>query len=364
RFLQPNIKVYAGYRTTINQDHSLDATVYGEMLNTYTRSFTATGFGIDTLRPNTIAAVTAGNATNQLFQTVGGGRSQRALHSVLGILKYAFKQKYSLTASYRYDGVSSLPEKNRFHGFYSVGGIWDVMRENFMSNANFANALRLKVSYGQAANIDNFPFGDFGYLAQYNTNVNLVSGNTGISVTTPGNPEGDWEFTNTTNIGIEFGFLKNRLYGDVQLYNKQTKNLFASLSLSATSGFGEQDVNAGEMYNRGIEYNLNYDVISDRNLVWSLFVNGAYNKNEIVSLGNVNSYEQGTELVTVGLPLGSHYEVKWAGVDAATGAPLYYTKDGKVTTVYSTDNKVQEFGTWIPSVTGGFGTNLRFKGLE
>ncbi len=364
RFLQPNARGYVGYKTVFNQDHSLDVTAYAEVLNTYQKTFSAQGFGIDTLRPNTIAAVTTGNAANQLFQVVGGGKSQRSLQSLLGVVNYNFKQKYSLTGSYRYDGVSSLPEKNRFHGFYSIGGVWDIRREDFMSRVNFVNALRLKISYGQSANVDNFPFGDFGYLAQYNTNINLTSGNTGISVASPGNPEGDWEFTNTANIGIEFALLRNRLYGDIQLYDKRTKNLFASLSLSSTSGFGEQDVNAGEMFNKGIEYNLNYDIVSNRNLVWTVTANGAYNKNEITSLGNVNSYEQGTELVTVGLPLGSHYEVKWAGVDAATGAPLYYTKDGKITTQYSADNRIQDYGTWIPAVTGGFGTSLRFKNFE
>ena len=364
RFFQPNAKAFVGYKNTFNQDHSFDATAYVEVIKTYQKTFTAQGFGIDTLRPNTLAGITTGNAANQLFQIVTGGRSVRNLQSLLGVVNYSFRQKYSLTGSYRYDGVSSLPEKNRFHGFYSIGGVWDVRREDFMSNVNFVNALRLKVSYGQAANVDNFPFGDFGYRPQYNTNVNLLSGGTGISVASPGNPDGDWEFTNTANIGIEFAFLRNRLYGDIQLYDKRTKNLFASLSLSATSGFGEQDVNAGEMFNKGIEYSLNYDVVSSKNLLWTVSANGAYNKNEVTSLGNINSYEQGTELVTVGKPLGTHYEVRWAGVDAATGAPLYYTKDGQITTQYSADNRIQEYGTWIPSVTGGFGTSLRFKNLE
>jgi len=365
RFLQPNVKAYAGYRNTFREDHSFEATVYGEVINTYQKTISAQGFGIDTLRPNTLAAVTTGNASNQLFQVVGGAKSQRSLQSIMGVLNYSFQQKYSVTATYRYDGVSSLPEANRYHGFYSVGAIWDIKRESFMQNVGFANALRLKLSYGQSANVDNFPFGDFGYIESYDTKSATFSGNNnGIEVLTPGNPAGDWEFTNTANIGVEFAFLRNRLYGDIQVYDKRTKNLFASLSLSATSGFTSQNVNAGEMYNRGIEYSLNYDVVAGKNFVWTVSANGAYNKNKVTSLGPVNSYEQGTELVTVGLPLGSHYEVKWAGVDAATGSPLYYTKDGKITTQYSTDDRVQEYGTWIPPVTGGFGTSLRFKNFE
>ena len=366
RIFQPSARAYVGYRNTFGSDHSLDATLYGEIIRTYSKDFTAQGFGIDTLRPNTIAAVTPGNAANQLFQIVGGNRSERALNSVFGIVRYTFKQKYTLNGSYRYDGASNLPEQNRFHGFYSIGAIWDVMRENFVSDSRLFNALRVKFSYGESANNENFPGGDFGYLPLYNTQAGLASGVTGIVPLNYGNTDAQWEYTTTANLGVEFGLLRNRLYGDVQLYNKRTKNLYIGLVLPAAAGFGytRQDVNAGEMFNKGIEYNINYDVISNRNFTWTVSANGAYNKNEVTSLGTASSYELGTSLVTVGMPIGSHYYVKWAGVDAATGAPLYYTKDGKTTTTFSDDNRVQEFGTSIPSVSGGFGTTFRYKGLE
>jgi hypothetical protein len=236
-----------------------------------------------------------------------------------------------------------------------------------MNNVSFVNTLRVKASYGQSANRENFPLGDFGYLALYNTNSSLTTGVTGISPQTPGNKNADWEYTNTANVGIEFALLRNRLYGDIQLYDKRTKDLYVGLGLSTAAGFGvgaEQNINGGKMFNKGVEYNLNYDVISNKNLVWTVSANGAYNKNEVTSLGRAKSTESGTELIAVGKPLGSHYEVKWAGVDAATGAPLYYTKDGKITSTYSADNRVQEFGTWIPNITGGFGTSVRFKGID
>jgi TonB-linked SusC/RagA family outer membrane protein len=364
RFVQPTARIYAGYKNTFNGDHSIDATVYGEVIKNYNKAVASTGYGVDTLRPNTLAAITPGNGTNQLYQTVGGSRSDRAYESVMGNLKYSYRQKYSLSATYRYDGVSFLPEQNRREDFFSIGAVWDVAKENFMSNAAAVNSLRLKASWGQSANAENFPFGDFGYLAQYNTNASLTAGTTGIAVSTVGNPEAMWEFTNTTNLGIEFSLFRNRFYGDVQLYNKVTKNLFATLSLSAASGFGSQDINAGSMYNRGVEYNLNYDLINNRNVTWTVLVNGAYNKNRVTSLGNATSFEAGTSLITVGLPLGSHYEVRWAGVDAATGAPLYYTKDGKISTNYSDQDRVQTHGTWIPPITGGFGSSLRYKNFD
>ncbi len=363
RFFQPTLRAYAGYKNTFHNDHSLDAAVYGEMIRTYSKAITATGFGVDTLRPNTLAAVTPGNAANQLFQTVGGSRSESALESFMANVKYSYRQKYSLNFTYRYDVTSILPKENRGEDFYSIGAVWDIAKESFI-RSRAINALRLKASWGQSANANNFPFGDFGYLTLVNPSATLQSAQQGIVVETVGNPEARWEFTNTTNIGVEFSLFNNRFYGDVQVYDKSTKNLFATLSLSAASGFGSQSINAGTMYNRGIEYNLNYDLLKKRDLTWTIFANGAYNKNKVTSLGTATSFELGTSLVTVGLPIGSHYEVKWAGVDAATGAPLYYTKDGKLTTNYSTDDRVQDYGTSIPVITGGFGSNLTFKNFD
>lgn len=367
RLVTLNARGNVGYRNTFATDHDIDVAVYGEYLAYYSKTLTATGFGIDPRRPNTIAAITAGNAANQLFQTIGGGRTRSVLESVMSTARYSFKKKYTVTGTFRRDGTSMLPTQNRLKDFWNVGGIWETGREAFLRGSKVINQLRIKMSYGQSANANNFPFGNFGYRSLYNTQANLISGNTGIipEVTAPGNPEADWEYTSTANLGIEFGLFKNRLYGDVQVYNKKTNNLFASLSLSATGGpFGAVDVNAGSMYNRGIEYTLNYDVIKNRDMIWSVYVNGAYNKNKVTSLGPLTSFELGTSLISVGLPLGSHYEVKWAGVDASTGAPLYYDLDGKVTPVYSTANSVQEFGTWIPPYTGGFGTSLSYKGFD
>ncbi|HEU4470562.1 MAG TPA: SusC/RagA family TonB-linked outer membrane protein, partial [Flavisolibacter sp.] len=363
RFLQVNTRASIGYRNTLARLHDMDVNLTAEYLKYYAKTFSAQGFGIDIKRPNTLAAVTAGNGANQLFQAVTGTRSQRAIVSFMGNARYSFNRKYTLTGTYRYDGASNLPEDNRFQGFYAIGAIWDVMRESFMGNSRHINALRLKLSHGQSANADNFPFGDFGYLPTY-VQALTPGGTLGITANNAGNPQGDWEYTTTTNLGIEFGLFGNRLSGDVQVYNKVTDNLFARLTLSSTGGFAAQNVNAGSMYNRGIEYAFSYDVIRNRLLTWTVNVNGAYNRNKVTSLGTVTSFERGTELIKVGLPIGSHYEVKWAGVDAATGSPLYFDREGKLTSSYSPNDRVQEFGTWVPPYTGGFGTDLRVKGFS
>ncbi|HSN61130.1 MAG TPA: hypothetical protein VLR49_09350, partial [Ferruginibacter sp.] len=190
------------------------------------------------------------------------------------------------------------------------------------------------------------------------------SGINTIIATYPGNSDLRWEKTYVANVGIDFELLKNRIYGDVNVYDKRTKDLFVRKNLSLTSGFTAINKNAGELSNRGVEVTLNYDVIKNDNIVWTVFGNAGYNKNNVEDLGGETSFEQGTELITIDKPLGSHFEVKYAGVDAATGSPLYYTKNGILTTTYNASDKVQDFGTWEAPWKGGFGTRIAFKGFD
>jgi hypothetical protein len=161
---------------------------------------------------------------------------------------------------------------------------------------------------------------------------------------------------------------KNRLYGDINVYDRRTKDMFIPRPLSSASAavFGSEiTANQGVLQNKGIEVSLNYALIKKRNTTLTLYTNFAYNVNKVLDLGpGVNSFEQGTELITVGKPIGSHYEVKWAGVDAATGRPLYYDVNGKVTTEYKASNRVQDYGTWEAPLKGGFGARLSYKNFD
>lgn len=357
---RPNIT----YARVFNKRHDVEVSLYSELIREFDKAFSFVGYGVDVKRPNSASGITQGNSGNNLFSSVGGGKSQRGISSVLGMARYTFDGKYTLNASYRRDGSSILPEKNRYHGFFAVGGVWDIKKEAFLATSRKINTLRLKVSYGESANAQNFPLGDFGYLGGYTTSQ--YQGITSLVQFALPSEDYDWEYTKTTNISIDYAFFGSRLYGDINLYNKLTDNLFVQETVSTYAGLGETgvQVNAGAMRNRGIEYIINYDVIRGRKFTWSVNVNGAINENEITSLGTATSYELGTTLISVGKPLGSHYEIKWAGVDAATGAPLYYTENGKVTNDIAQAFKFQDYGTYFPKYTGGFGTSLRFSGFD
>ncbi|NOT51656.1 MAG: SusC/RagA family TonB-linked outer membrane protein [Chitinophagaceae bacterium] len=361
RLSTSTIRPSVTYRKLFNDKHDIEAVVLGEYVQENSKSFSAQGFGIDPRIPNTPSSITQGNAVNQLYAIIGGGKARTGLASGLFTARYTYNDKYTLSGSIRTDGTSKLPEANRWGQFFSVGATWEASREAFIQNIKFINTLRVRASYGSTANASNF--GNYPYQATYGAGT--YSGiNTQVS-TYPGNPNLKWETTYILNFGLDFEFLKRRIYGDLNWYDKRTKDLLVNKTLTGPgAAFTAILQNAGELQNTGFEWNINGEVFRTKNLVWTLFATGGYNKNKLLDLGGVQPYASGTSFLKIGLPLGSHNEVGWAGVDAATGMPLYYDLNGKITTVYATSNAVQNWGTWEAPWKGGFGTSLRYKGID
>ncbi len=355
RFLRLFGNAGFNYTQTFASKHAVDASLLVENTRVSTRNFSYEGFGINPLLPNTPAAITPGS-DDTFIPTVTGARDLNALQSLIGIARYTYDGKYSFNGSYRLDKSSTVPKKNRSISYFAVGASWNIMKEAFMSTTDFISELQLRASYGTSAS----PFtNSFGYLALYGaTSYNGVPGN---GVSQLANDDYDWEYANTTNIGVDFSVLNARIRGTVELYNKATRNLFLSQKLSAWSGGTALDINAGKMRNRGVELALAGDIVANNRLKWTVGGNVGFNSNKITSLGQVNEFEDGTAIIRVGLPYGSHFLPKWGGVDAATGNPLYYNKDGSLTNEYnSATQSVAEFGSFLPKYNGGFNTSLNY----
>lgn len=355
RFMRLFGNIGFNYNQTFASKHAVDASVLVENTKVTAKDFNYVGFGINPLLPNTPAAITPGS-DNNFIPTVTGGRDQNALQSLIGIARYTYDGKYSFNGSYRLDKSSTVPEKNRSISYFAVGASWNILKEDFMSTVDVISDLQVRASYGTSAS----PFtNSFGYLSLYGaSSYNGVPGN---SVTQIGNDDYDWEYANTTNVGVDFSVLNSRIRGTVEFYNKATHNLFVSQSLSAWSGADELDINAGKMRNRGIELTLAGDIIVNNTLKWTVGGNVGFNSNRITSLGQVNEFVDGTAIIRVGLPYGSHFLPKWGGVDAATGNPLYYNIDGSLTNQYnSAVQSVAEFGSFLPKYNGGFNTSLNY----
>lgn len=346
------------YNTTFNSKHELEVSGYFEYLQNRYSTFGFTGYGLDPRLPETPAGVGDPGTFTPLLT---GGKSKNATASYIGLLRYTYNNKYTFNGSYRRDGSSMVPPTNRWHGFYSAGVAWEAKREQFLEDVSFIAALRFRASYGTTAS----QFGsDFAYLATFARAS--YGGNAAIVPSQPGNPDYDWEYAKEFNVGFDIGLTKsNRIRLTMEYYNRITSNLFIDQRLSFTAGVPDETlpISSGKMRNRGVEIDLQGDIVRKNDLTWTIGVNMAYNKNKVLDLGGAEEFENGyTGIIRVGLPFGAHYAPKWAGVNPANGDPQYYTATGEITTDYNAATmSVAEFGTYIPEITGGFNTSLTWK---
>jgi len=348
------------YAKKFNEVHDFEASAFYEYVYNNYNTFGFNAYGIDGRLPETPAGATNGSAT--YLPSTTGGKTKNALASFMGVARYTYDEKYTLTGSYRYDGSTRVAPQNKWHGFYSIGANWNAKAEEFLKSSELISDLRIRGSYGITAS----PFGgDFLYLPTYAVNTSY-GGVAAIRATTPGNDAFDWEYVKEFNTGFDLAMFKNRLRVTVDYYNRKTTNMFINQPLSATSGFSELNLSAGVMRNRGVEFDVSGDVIRSNDFIWTLGVNAGYNKNKILHVTDlVDSYPDGdTRILQVGLPYGTYYAPDWAGVNPQTGEAQYYNLDGSVTTTYNVNTQsTTNSGSLYPTFTGGFNTSLSYKGI-
>ncbi|MBS1669421.1 MAG: SusC/RagA family TonB-linked outer membrane protein [Bacteroidetes bacterium] len=203
-------------------------------------------------------------------------------------LIYTLEDKYILAASIRTDGSSRFAPANRFGVFPSLALTWRMQQENFLKNSNVVSTLNVRASYGVTGNQDGI--GLYNYLPFYNysTITSLYQiGDSFYHVYAPNgyNANIKWEQTATTNLGVDFGFLKNRINGSVDVYDKQTTNLLNTVNVTPGTNFANQiTANVGSMETKGIEVLLNLVPISTKRISWDVGFNWAYNHREITNL--------------------------------------------------------------------------------
>jgi len=217
---------------------------------------------------------------------------QNNLLSYYARLIYTLNVKYILAASVREDQSSRFPNEGSSGVMPSVAFTWRINKEKFLEKATAISLLNLRLSYGvtgQQAGI-----GDYIYESTYGSSINssLVQfGNSFYNPATPSNANSliKWEQTQATNIGIDFGFLKNRLGGSIDAYYKNTTNLIVdNVPLPGGAGFGSTIpvANAGTLVNKGLEFSLNAAPVKTKHFEWDVNFNVSYNENKITQLNN------------------------------------------------------------------------------
>ena len=254
---------------------------------------------------------------------VGGNSLRWALMSYMARLHYSYDDRYLVTATFRADGSSKFGKDNRFGYFPSFAAAWNIGNESFMQSVKPISQLKLRVGYGQTGNqnIGAYAFADklsvngvYNFGSQRGFESNLVNL---IYPYLLSNPSVKWEAVEQYNVGVDIGFLKNRIVANLDFYVKNTRDMLTKKPVPQTSGTSLEQadwppVNIGKVLNRGFEFTIN-----TKNFVgefkWETNLNMSFNHNEVVSIGGPEILN-GVSLIREGQPINSFYGYKLGGV--------------------------------------------------
>lgn len=350
-----------------------------------------------------------GRYTGGTFAAPGGNEVKTAMESYFGRLSYVFNDRYYLEASIRRDGSSKFKyAKDRWGTFWSVGGGWRLSAEEFMKGASsWLNDLKIRSSYGVIGNqsgIGNYS----GYqLWSYGATYTSSTSGSGIPATftlTQGAFVNDgltWENTHTLDAGIDFTLFK-RVHGSFDWYNKHTVNSVYNQPIAYSLGQTTLTKNSAGLRNRGIEVDINVDIIRTKDINWTIGVNGTHYTTVLTKVpagvgsaqlnGNWTAGVDGwaangggstgeiAYLRGVGKDFYNMYFFKYGGVDSNTGLPLFHHRVTQAdhaadkftdtpigsdvkTTDYSLASRY-EMGSALPKWIGGFSTSFRYKQFD
>ena len=282
-----------------------------------------------------------------------------------------YKAKYLLTISGRIDGSSRFGKNNRYGVFPAASLGWVLTKEDFLADNTILSFLKLRTSYGLTGNAG---IGNFGHLGLYG--VSRYNGLGGIVPSQIKNPDLGWESTRQIDFGIDWGFFKNRISGEIDYYIKKTKDLLLDIPVPETSGYSSQLQNIGSIQNKGVEFIVNTNNFTG-SFTWSTNFNMSFNKNEVTNLGDQTIIDPGSarymNVVKVGEAIGAFYGAEYAGVDPANGDALWYVNakdaNGNVINHSATTNTFNDanfivLGNPTPNLIGAITNTFGFKGIE
>ena len=246
-------------------------------------------------------------------------KTEYYLVSFFGRLKYAFKNKYLLTATLRQDGTSRFSEDNRWGLFPSAAIAWKMHEESFLENVDVLDQLKLRVGYGITGQ-QNINQGDYPYLPQYTYSQPTAQYQFGDDFVTTLRPEGynanlKWEETSTYNIGVDYGFFNERLVGSIEAYYRKTTDLLNTIPVAAGTNFTNLILsNVGTLEIRGVELNVTGRIISTEDMFWEVGLNASRNVNEITKLTAVDNPDYvGVETGGISGGVGNNIQIHSVG---------------------------------------------------
>lgn len=355
-----NYSIILNFNKTFNSIHRITAMGGVEYRMDTREGSDMTGIGFPTPQFRTINSA----ATPEDVSGFWTGFSRA---SALGRVNYDLKGRYFVSVTGRYDGSSRFGANNLYGFFPAVSAAWLITEESFLKNNKIVSNLKLRASVGITGNDDIGNFSSRGLYGGGNNYNNIA----GIAPTSLANPNLRWERNVSTNFGIDFGFLNNRISGSVEVYRRDSKDLLLNRPIPGTSGFAVPSnlnpnitTNAGELRNEGIEFEVkttNFDASGFR---WQTDFNFSITDNKILSLVDGLQVLPGNQGIRVGQPINALFLREYAGVNPATGRPMWYDINGNITyrPLDPADGRV--LGKNFSNIFGGFTNTFSYKGLE
>ncbi|MEI9910885.1 MAG: TonB-dependent receptor [Bacteroidota bacterium] len=364
------------FEKTFAEKHTIGLTALYSFQKSASQSSFMTGLGIpfDYMQNADLyqaASVTAGSPGNNYFW-------ERGLISYMGRATYSYDGRYSLTATVRRDGASVLSPGNQYFTYPAFAAAWNVMNEKFMSGLSVINNLKIRVGWGVTASQGINPYSTLGGLGSsaYNFGQGTAGQQGGYTVSSLPNSSLKWQSTSQFNFGLDFGILKNRISGSLEIYNQKTKDILLPISLPPSNGASSTITNVGKTKGSGFELTLNsVNVKTAGGLVWSTDFNYFFNREKIVELTTPTQLNDVGNGWFVGQPITVIYDYKKLGIWQTNEhglttqtSPVQKAGDIKILDVNG-DNKITPddrviVGDFQPDFEAGLTNRLTFKRFD
>ena len=295
------------------------------------------------------------------------------LASWLAQVNYDYLGRYHFSASFRRDGSSRFSEQARWGNFWSVGAAWNIKQENFLNDVSAINNANIRFSYGAQGNdnVGNYAYG--GFYSIYNS-LDML----GLLPSDLPTPNLKWETNLNFNFGVDVALFDNRLIAQLDVFDRQSKDLLFTRPLSPSTGYSGIDANVGSLSNRGIDGQITGVPIRNDNFSWDITLNFGHYTNKITKLpqeeiltGSIGQYGNTKKMVEGG-SVYDFYIKEWAGVNPENGKATWYKdvldENGRVTGRTTTENQTEATpyfqGSSLPDLYGGLSNRFSYKGFE
>jgi TonB-linked SusC/RagA family outer membrane protein len=380
---QTNWQNYINYDKVFGSKHNVSATVGMELQNLTEQQVYA---GASNIADPFFNSIYDGLDAGTPFS--GGSKIANGFRSFFGRVSYNFDDRYYVQLSQRADEDSRFGANNRRGYFPAVSAGWRITGENFMKDFTAVSNLKLRASYGRVGNSN----GIGSYASRTLYGGGQYAELNGLSLTQIGNPDLRWETSNKLDVGIDAGFVGDRINLSVDYFNNDISGLILNapvpqqLGVPGAAGSAATIArNVGSMYNRGVEATVTTtNITTESGFRWTSSFNVTFIKNRVTALNDPADIISGNQRASIERSLGIYRLIRWAGVNPANGnaqfldingnikqyspttgaSGAYLTAEGAPTTAITQNDAVYSNKTGYPTYYGGFDNTFSFKGVE